>query len=118
MSFRWREYVSLAEELCARTDAPALRSSVSRAYYGAFCLCRNYFRLNHIKRGEIHKMVSQKLNDSDDPEILIAAQYIDALFIERKKCDYEGEHIITPDNAKKLIAKAKKVIGVIDDLES
>jgi uncharacterized protein (UPF0332 family) len=118
MSFSWREYVSLAEDLCGRTDASALRSSVSRAYYGAFCLCRNYLGLSHIRTGEVHKLVSQKLNASDDPDIFIAGQHIDELFKERKNCDYEGNHTITQNNAVKLVDKAKKVIAIIDDLES
>ena len=36
----------------------------------------------------------------------------------RKKCDYEGDHTITRNNAEKLVVKAKKVIAIIDDLES
>ena len=118
MSFRWREYVNLAKVLCESNQDSFLRSSVSRAYYGAFCLCRNYLKLSNIKTGQVHRIVSDKLNSSDDDDIFLAGQYIDELFKARKNCDYEGEHIINQKDAQKLIQKAIKVVEIIDDLES
>ena len=49
MTFDWSEYLKLAQELAGQTVSPAneeakLRSSVSRAYYAAFCKARNYLR--------------------------------------------------------------------------
>ncbi len=47
MSFNWSEYLNLAQELAGRSTEPPnqearLRSSISRAYYAAFCKARNY----------------------------------------------------------------------------
>jgi uncharacterized protein (UPF0332 family) len=49
MTFDWSEYLKLAQELAGQAVSPAnkeakLRSSVSRAYYAAFCKARNYLR--------------------------------------------------------------------------
>lgn len=51
MKFDWSGYFDLAEKLAtvntndsAKTVEAKLRSSISRAYYAAFCLARNYLR--------------------------------------------------------------------------
>jgi len=41
MSFNWRDYVDLAQDLLNRAEEACQRSSISRAYYGVFCLARN-----------------------------------------------------------------------------
>lgn len=47
MQFDWKEFLELARDLARRTGAgyskeAADRTSVSRAYYAAFCYARNY----------------------------------------------------------------------------
>jgi hypothetical protein len=49
MPFDWKEYVELAQFLqqqagSAANKEAALRSALSRAYFGAFCYARNYAR--------------------------------------------------------------------------
>ena len=44
MKFDWLEYFNLAKELAETSKEAELRSAVSRAYYSAFCLARNYLR--------------------------------------------------------------------------
>jgi uncharacterized protein (UPF0332 family) len=49
MMFDWSDYLDLANELAGdiasqTTEEAKLRSSVSRAYYAAFCKARNYLR--------------------------------------------------------------------------
>jgi hypothetical protein len=49
MPFDWKEYLDLAVFLQKQAGGAAsaealLRSAISRAYYGAFCHCRNYAR--------------------------------------------------------------------------
>jgi len=45
MSFDWLGYIRLAENLSDELDESSLRSAVSRAYYGVFCIARNKKRL-------------------------------------------------------------------------
>ena len=118
MTFRWREYVTLAEDLKERTDEAALRSSISRAYYGAFCISRNYLGLSHYKRGDVHQKVIDELNGSDDEEIFIAGQSLDILRKERNLADYDGIYDIAKVDIGRLINKANRVIEIIDELES
>lgn len=44
MSFDWEDYIRLSEELIKKTGAleeANFRSSISRGYYGVFCIARN-----------------------------------------------------------------------------
>lgn len=66
MSFDWQKFLFLAEYMNVHADdfpdaEACYRSSVSRAYYAAFCLCRNYVREREGKQfyGDDH----QKLQD-------------------------------------------------------
>ncbi|MCC3444670.1 MAG: hypothetical protein JGK01_23865 [Microcoleus sp. PH2017_03_ELD_O_A] len=49
MSFDWLQYLNLAKELAGQATIPAeqearLRDAISRSYYAAFILARNYLR--------------------------------------------------------------------------
>jgi uncharacterized protein (UPF0332 family) len=60
MPFDWNQYLSLANELAERSDEAALRSAISRAYYGALCLARNFL----ITKGELDKNAISREKDS------------------------------------------------------
>jgi uncharacterized protein (UPF0332 family) len=126
MSFNWRQYVSLAEEMSARTEESALRSSISRAYYGAFCLSRNYLSGNnkiptlrpHDPPGKIHQLAIEYFDQSDDSDEFNAGQLLGELRKKRNFADYDGSYYIEKEAVGKLVAKAKEVIKIIDSLES
>jgi len=40
MSFDWIEYIYLAEKLLDKPEESSLRTSISRSYYGIFCIAR------------------------------------------------------------------------------
>ena len=54
MSFNWKEYVDLSEELMSREEESCLRSSISRAYYGVFCLVRNNKGFKNYTGSNVH----------------------------------------------------------------
>ena len=66
MTFDWREYLTLAENLYTNShyfpnQEACFRVAISRAYYAAFCTARNYAkkydRLILRKTGEDHRIV-------------------------------------------------------------
>lgn len=97
MSFDWREYLTLAEELAGRAKiAPAeearLRSAVSRAYYAAFCKARN--RLRDQERVEIppfdvHKYVWGQFKRSGNSGRKQIGTLGDRLKKDRVRADYD-----------------------------
>jgi len=107
MTFDWTEYLKLANELAKRNDEASLRSSISRAYYGVFCIARNILGYKNYKGKDVHQKVIDKLkqNGSEFPKKL--GQYLDELRRE------ETKQIIarTWSLAKNLPSKCLSCIG-------
>lgn len=100
MSFDWREFLNLAKELCGQQCAPAsadakLRTSISRAYYGAFCHARNYLRdvegLRVPEGPEAHGFVIDAFTGKSDKALRRVGTRLDRLRVDRNKVDYEDE---------------------------
>lgn len=97
MIFDWEEYLRLAEYLrdnskqeCFAQEA-ALRSSVSRAYYAAFCYARKYAQDNdHYVRPskDEHKELRTHFFAKGRKKI---ARQLETLVGLRNNCDYDDE---------------------------
>ena len=97
INFDWSEYLDLAQELAGQTATPAskeakLRSSISRAYYAAFCKARNHLRdvEGHSipPTGEAHRYVIDTFRDSIDRRRRQVGINLDRLRINRNHVDY------------------------------
>lgn len=121
MNFSWKQYIHFATELSGRKDEPALRSAISRAYYGAFCYSRNYLtntgkiQIPKDDLGVIHKLVINYLSESDDNDEKLAGQHLSNLRRKRNEADYNTNFVVQSENIIKLIANANKVIEIVDD---
>lgn len=122
MSFDWNEYLQIAQyfkEISLKKPIPLPeeaihRAGVSRAYYAAFCLCRNVAKSYgfsttkeesiHLKLVEFYRKRNSKL-----------ARQLDCIRIWRGNCDYD-------DNLKKssftmLDESIKTAIEIIQTLQ-
>jgi hypothetical protein len=129
MKFNWTEYLTLAQDLVEiETNEAKQRASISRAYYAAFCVARNYLRdyRNEIpKRGENeHKFVADKFqslayNDSRMREI---GNDLSRLRRERNQADYNDIVSNLPSRTKLSLKFAQnildKIAELIKDIES
>jgi len=98
MSFDWKNYVILADELrtlqCKGGTEARLRASVSRGYYGIFHLTRQRLAAEGLKFGggtEVHQEVAQALRTSGDPARFALGREIGRLRGYRNMADYEDE---------------------------
>lgn len=142
MTFEWTKYLEFAEEQVYPNDGkllnPAeeviLRISISRTYYAAFCLSRNYLRdiLNdqvvinayngntndlQIRKLSIHKYVINEL--SADPTTRKISIKLERLKFKRVKADYHDNfegNIQTEYNQS--INYAKDIISEINSLST
>lgn len=110
MGFDWKEYLNLALFLEGQSGTgfaqeAAFRSSVSRAYYAAFCFARNYARDRHrfsaTGTSRDHGLVRDHFRNRKMPEI---ARRLDNLRQWRNSCDYED----TVSNISLLVTSAIK----------
>ncbi|RMH32666.1 MAG: hypothetical protein D6687_09470 [Acidobacteria bacterium] len=97
MPFDWREYLELAKSLGGQagvsySSEAAERSAVSRAYYSAFCLVRNYAQANlwfqGTKTPDDHKNLREHLKRQGKTQL---ASHLSKLRVWRNACDYDDE---------------------------
>ncbi|MFH0812211.1 MAG: hypothetical protein V2A69_05165 [Pseudomonadota bacterium] len=98
MSFDWSEYLNLANELGGKPGDPVnrearLRSAVSRAYYAAHCIVRNYLRdlkgdANIPKDGRAHSYVIDQFRFEKENSRKRIGLNLGRLLVDRNKADY------------------------------
>jgi uncharacterized protein (UPF0332 family) len=107
--FNPRDFLRLARELSQRpSDEASLRSSISRAYYAAFWIARDFIKRKSGIALKRHDKTWETLKK--DPSHWTAGEDGRVLLRQRQLADYE-EHV--PDlawQAEKAIARADKII--------
>lgn len=107
MSFDWRLYVQLADELItyqrtARFQEAYLRTAISRSYYGVFCIARNFLigKGISIPKVDSHKFVREQYRASQNKQERKIGDSLTRLWRRRKDADYEDRVIININGAR------------------
>lgn len=137
MTFDWSENLEFAKEQVrvdenGNVNEAACRAAISRAYYAAFCLSRNYlchngdYVLRHAYHedkfaketiGPLHQYVIKQfgLDPEDEPEKAIISEFLKALKVRRVYADYKNHH------DSKIVTKVEESLeqaqNIIDDLK-
>lgn len=124
MSFDWTEYLELAQELVGSsalhaTQEARQRAAISRAYYAAFCKCRNYLRdekEQHVPSGgRAHQFVRDEFKRNSDKLFKRIGYNLERLRSDRNKADYDDDAAVKFDiTAQTDLALAGKVISLLD----
>jgi hypothetical protein len=122
-------FIDLAIRLAGRADEAALRTSVSRSYYGAFHLARHLLVeecgvvLPHS--AEAHKKIVFCLRQSGDASALAASNMLDSMRTERNDADYDltNARFQVSGSAGPQIQAARKTVDAlarcnVDDMKS
>jgi len=113
MSFNWHDYVLLAEELLNSKEESYLRSSISRSYFGAFCVARNkkgYQDYSGKSRENIHWKVIKEYRDSKTLQEQNIGRILDKLRRSRNEADYDEKKIIKRELAERMVIMAKNIL--------
>jgi len=127
MKFDWSEYFYLAKELAETSEEAELRSAVSRAYYSAFCLARNYLRdiqldprLSWHKTYDInaHQYVAEEFiyHQSKSQIMIEIGKDLTRLRIMRNKADYEDTMFNLKKEARTALMLAQNIISALSNL--
>ncbi len=122
MSFDWSEYVELAEKLIEqdkdkKIESAYYRSSVSRSYYGAYCLARDLL-INkgfYISRTDAHKTVREAFQQDSRSVTKKVGEDLKRLWGERKNADYDAPESFDKVRAEKALKLAKKLLELYSD---
>nr|CBH37085.1 conserved hypothetical protein [uncultured archaeon] len=126
MMFDWSDYLDLANELAGEiasqtTEEAKLRSSVSRAYYAAFCKARNYLRdiegQSIPPTGIAHVIVRDVFKHNADRQRRKIGQNLDRLRIDRNKVDYDDSVTGLASMVTMDLTMALKVISTLNTLK-
>jgi uncharacterized protein (UPF0332 family) len=127
MKFDWSEYFNLAKELAETSKEAELRSAVSRAYYSAFCLARNYLR--DIQQGprfsrnktydiNVHQYVADEFvhHQSKSQTMIEIGKDLSRLRKMRNKADYEDTMFNLKREARTALMLAQNIISALSKL--
>ena|SRR2546423_11209069 len=125
MSFDWSNYLDLARELKRQgavhsSREAESRSSISRAYYAAFCKARNYLRdrkhLTLSEGAEVHTEVQKEFLRSNDRRLKEVGENLNRLRTYRNRADYQDIFARLNDTSILCIGFADDVISEIKRL--
>ncbi|HJT32787.1 MAG TPA: hypothetical protein VJ783_12160 [Pirellulales bacterium] len=92
------DFIALAIKLSSSRNEADLRSAVSRAYYGAFHVARQFlgdcgvrFSAKELYAAEIHKKVRFCLGESGNADAHLAGDNLRTLRSQRNEADYNLE---------------------------
>jgi len=109
MSFDWETYVELAKELSQRSEQNCLRNSISRAYYGVFCICRNLKYLQNY-RGDIHERVINEYRTSKITTEKHIGKLLGDLRRNRNDADYTDSFYVEQSFVKRVLLKQMRYL--------
>lgn len=123
MPFNWSDFISLAENLIANKDDQAsLRSSASRAYYGAFGRVRIYFsskyKLKDSLGDGVHQKIIGTLKGSDNRKEYTLGNTLSQLRDSRNDADYESHMSFNKQQVEEVIRKSKSLLNQLDNLKN
>lgn len=129
IAFAWCDYLDLAEELGGSSDNEAkLRSSISRAYYAAYCHVRNYMinnDHNEIPRDRsVHDYVIKYFWGFEQRSIKTRKRRELAIELDRLKnrrvdADYKNIHpkgnlVMLNSETKTALIESRRILSIID----
>ncbi len=122
MSFDWSKYVELAEKLIEqekdeKLESAYYRSSVSRSYYGAYCLARDLLISKgfDIPRIDAHRAVREAFQQGSNRVIKKVGEDLRRLWGERKNADYDAPQSFDKVRAEKALKLAKRLLALYSD---
>ncbi|MEK7275275.1 MAG: HEPN domain-containing protein [Candidatus Desantisbacteria bacterium] len=116
MSFDWRKYIKLSEELISKKEEACLRSAVSRSYYGVFCIARNKLGYQGDTSSKVHSRVIDTYKNSKNIIQGKIGKNIDELRRARNSADYDDSIEIEKNMAEKMLLLAKQVLKNLESL--
>jgi uncharacterized protein (UPF0332 family) len=134
--FNWNKYLDLAKELATsnsnESNEAKLRSSISRAYYAAFCKARIYLRdiekdprlqrQNYSTRDfNVHEYVIEELRSrkkKEERELFQIGENLFRLRRQRNNADYDDFIHSLPSVVQQALREAELAISKLDACNS
>ena len=126
MSFNWADFLTLADALARDPNSPgpeeaSLRSAISRAYYAAFRVARNFGwdrgEFTPTETGQDHWLVMNHFRSSPDRIRRKISLDLDRLYDNRTSADYNDVLAGRPIAlAQSSVTVARNVLNALNSL--
>jgi len=126
MSFDWEKYLILAHDWADLSEEhinkeALLRSSVSRAYYAAFCKARNYLRDSEKAQGlgkssKVHQLVIDRFEENASTVKNDIGAALRRLRAFRNNADYKDKFRNLEEVAQLSLSYAEEIIESLEKL--
>jgi hypothetical protein len=110
------DFLTLATTLAAGATEAEWRSAVSRAYYAAFHVVRDWFRdLGFVvpQADVAHKYLAYRLQNCGNPQLRQAGIDLDALRQARNEADYDLSSLYPSTCVKPYLVLAQRLLQAI-----
>lgn len=122
--FDWGEFISLAQNLLKInrpvSEEAACRAAISRSYYGAFCLARNFAEDNdHVtfdSSSKVHIIIQEHYANETDTAKQKIGEDLRRLRLARNIADYDNICHNIKNKASGSIRRAERVKKVLQNL--
>lgn len=113
----FRDYLNLAVALVNGSSEAEWRSAVSRAYYAAFHVAREFlaslnFTVPHAERA--HGYLWLRLANAGHADVCDAGNRLNALRRERNRADYDAHISVSQSSARTHVQRAEEIIQALD----
>ncbi len=117
MSFDWKEFIILSDNIVKMdpSNEANLRTGISRAYYGVFCIARNRKGLKNDKSGKVHRNVINSYKTSNDKNEKYIGKILDDLRRQRNDADYDEDKEIGIDLTERVLLKTKEILKKLEN---
>jgi hypothetical protein len=121
----WSEYIFLADDLAALDSEAAKRSTVSRAYYGAFNPARRWLEANvgPIDNRAVHRHVWDSFHapvsasEATREKWEVIGEIGESLRKLRNQADYDDEIPRLDLRAPEAVIRAERILALLAELE-
>ena len=109
MNFNPHTFITVSRDLKAGNSEAHYRSSVNRAYYGAFGHVRERLSI-YVADHSVHQAVISTLKRSKSLEYKKIGSRLEVLFKKRKEADYDYRRTINQNSCDYCINEASDII--------
>lgn len=113
MKFDPKGFIQVCKELQNGKSEAHYRSTINRAYYGAFGYIRNSLNI-YVKDHSVHQEVINTLQRSSSLNMKKAGKRLETLFKKRKEADYTYTVEIKEHTCIFCVKEAEEIISLYD----
>ncbi len=123
MIFNWRDYLTIAQDLCAQDTEAHFRIAISRGYYAIFNIMRLKAGYHNKKETSHQDFIKELVNPTDklvvrlnidEDDIIVIGNTLNFLRQERNLADYDGLERFSKNRAVSALEMITETLKIFE----